>query len=103
MITDLIQARQMVETRKSWLVVVVPDDQIQSCLRIVASFTEGFFSGRTLLLAGGGKMSVAAVTDANFVPAETPFSVLFLGWGGKYDGSKMQPWREAASQVIPHP
>lgn len=99
MISDIIRARQRAESTKSWIVVVVPPDQVPSYLRVMATFVGGSFSGRTFLMPNGGKVTVVGALDA-VIEYDVPYSVTFLGWGGKADGTLMQPWREAATEVL---
>ena len=83
-----------------WVVVVVPDSRYQEALRdFSAASPEGaLFSGRTCRLENGC-VSLVSVTQT-FIPPE-PFSVLFVGWGGKHDGADlMGRWRDNAAETL---
>lgn len=90
----------------SWVVVVCPDgsDFLTTFQNSAGGLlpTGTSVAGRTALLPTGGRISVVAVGDDPFIPAGTPFSVMFCGWGDDIaaDNRRMQLWRAGASRVI---
>ena len=97
-------ARHVLNTAE-WVVVVYPDGS--DCARLMnvlhgALPAGSTCTGRTSLLPGGGKLSVASSDTDVFVPAGVPYTVIFLGWSDHliagHDG--MHRWRDRASRVV---
>lgn len=89
-----------------WVVVVCPDrgEHIRAFDSRGAAFgpAGSSFAGRTILLKGGGRVSVVSVSTAPFISPDTPFDVLFFGWEDDLssDSRRMQGWREQAARVL---
>lgn len=106
LLSELRTAVDVAEKDKAWVVVVCPDGS--EFLAIFQTYAESTlpsgssFSGRTALLPGGGRISVAASGDEPFPSPGTPFAVLFLGWGDDLaaDNRRMQLWRARATRVL---
>lgn len=91
--------------RKTWVVVLCPtsgetESARKSMAALVPDGTTG--SGRTFLLPGGARISVAQVSDDVFVPDGTRFAVLYAGWSAAGDNSLrgMAAWRERAFSEV---
>jgi len=105
MIADLIYARDYVNQRKLWVVVVVPPECLTEAQTAMAAVANGYpFGGRTVVFPEGGRLSLALASDAVFLPADQSFSAMFLGWGGDKKAAttakEMTRWRKAASKVL---
>ena len=88
----------------SWLVIICPEGLVGDLRQhmVAAAPDDARCSGRTVRLGHGGCLSVVASTDEIFLPAGTPFSAIFVGWGDspEVDMKDMHRWKEAASQVV---
>lgn len=104
-VATLKTAASIAALSKEWVIVVVPDgSDFLSAFGTVAagSFPPGTsLGGRTALLPGGGRVSVTSVGQDPFVPKDTPYSVLFAGWGDDIaaDNRRMLLWRQGATAV----
>lgn len=85
-----------------WVVLVTHNRDVAVEVRRFlagASPSTARFSGRTILLDNGGKVSVTSIADTVFVPNDEPFSVMFVGWG-KAQGVDTTVWRQKAAEVL---
>lgn len=103
---SLHKAAQTAESGKCWVVVVCPDGS-----DFLTTFQESAggvlpagasVAGRTIVLPGGGRISVVAVGDTPHIPPGTTYEVMFCGWGDDIaaDNRRMQIWRDGASRVL---
>lgn len=99
---DLIYARNYARDLGTWVVVVVPDNQLTQSLQMLAAVAEGdHFSGRTALVGNkGGRLSLVDGNTPSFLPEGQEYDVLFLGWGGSTDNKGMETWRKTARREI---
>ena len=88
-----------------WVAVVVPLKQAASELRsflpaMLPTGSKG--GGRTALLPGGGRVSIAASDEPVFVPDGTPLTIMLVGWGAgvEKDFRKLGAWRNAATNIL---
>jgi len=93
--------------RQIWVVVLCPtggetENARKSMAALVPDGTTG--TGRTFLLPGGVRISVARVSDEIFVPDGTPFALLYAGWSSAGDTSMrgMSSWRDRALSEVDH-
>jgi len=105
LLNDLSLAVTYALQEKEWVVVVFPTPHDVEKARglLMALLPDGTQSaGRTHLMPGGCKVSIAAANQPVFVPKDTPFTVLFLKWdvsdGKEFSG--MQTWRSWSDKAI---
>lgn len=92
MMKTALKLLQIAHTR-AWIVAVCPDDKASQRLRwvLASSLPEGaVFSGRTALLAEGGRISVVSLDDRSF-DLDQDFQVYFLGGCGS--SGQASRWR----------
>lgn len=82
-----------------WVVMLAPQTALTECGKLLAVLPpEGAnFSGRTMLMPGGGKVSLAAAEDEVFVPDGTEFVVGFITG---YDSKGAQKWQAKAKNLL---
>jgi hypothetical protein len=105
LLSNLRQAVGYALRREEWVVVLCPTTGAAEKARkaLAAVVPEGSFgSGRTFLMPGGIRVSVAVVTDPVFVPEEASFAVMFVGWAGAGENTLagMNAWRDRASVAL---
>jgi len=106
MLSGILYAIKHATLRKKWLVIVTPSGVPfrDALTHFSASVPEDApFSGRTAIVGDKGRVSVVSADQGIFVPKDTRFSVLFLGWGsseGALATPLMTPWRESAAEVL---
>lgn len=106
LVSTIDNACRHVVLASHWVVVVLPDgsDMAQMVQKQGgALFPPGsVFSGRTALLPNGGRVSIVCASDQPFVSSDTPFSVMFVGWGDDIAANprNMEPWRARATKVL---
>jgi len=94
----ILFAQQHAAKWGTWVVIVTPDDSASVAREHLAALAEGSpFSGRTLQ-AGNGRVSLSTAAQEVFIPDDTSFEVLFLGWGAEdfKEAGKMERWRTAS-------
>jgi hypothetical protein len=103
-IAHLQRAIHRAHRTSTWVVVVYPDAATaQTARKIVPAMVPlgSAASGRTVVLAGGGRVSVVAAVEP-LPDTEEPFFTVFLGWAGgseeAYRG--MATWRNRSSSTI---
>lgn len=89
---------------REWVVVVCPSKAMASQLQRMAmgALPKGSnHGGRTSQLPGEGRFSVAAATTTRFLPEDTPFTVMFLGWSEATDQQLegMRYWKGQATKI----
>jgi len=87
----------------TWVVIICPEESLAQCQQaLIGVLPEGTtFSGRTVLLKNGGKLSVTAAETPVFIPEGMPFTALFTGGGGTKDTSRgMALWRKRSTAVL---
>jgi len=103
MITDFIYAREHVKMTRTWLVILVPEDKIREARETFSALANGYaFGGRTIRLTGGGRLSLVSASNEVFVPKDTPFDIMLLGWGGstEKDTQELARWRTASRSLV---
>jgi len=105
MIADLIYAREVCTRKKQWVVAVIPPEVVKDAQVAMAAVAgDHAFGGRTIVFPEGGRLSLVLASDPLFIPEDSPFSVMFLGWGGDRKAAttakEMTRWRNAASKVL---
>jgi len=99
MMAELQYALRCASLSHNHVVMVVPPEQHSAAIRMLVAHSEaGAFGGRSLRLATGGCLSVMSVNEPIF---ETPFDVMFTGWGQvTVTVEEMNRWRKAANQFL---
>ena len=102
LIDELRYALSLIEG-ENWLVLLCPDPQVLAKARLdlaVLVPTDASFSGRTALLPGKGRLSLAVEEDPIFVPDSESFSLALLGWGAKNDYKGGRTWQTRCNQLV---
>jgi hypothetical protein len=89
-----------------WVVVLCPQGTgiaKQLTLLLPTTFPEANVSGRTVLLAGGNRISVTDVGTKVFVPEGTRFAVALYGWSEDIvsDPKDLAAWKVRSIGVVP--
>lgn len=88
---------------QDWVLLVCPNADItQSILSLIASVIPAGtrFSGRTLVTASGGRMSVVKLGDDLPGPDTQKFIVGMLGWGSVDMPKEAGPWVSRAIRFL---
>ena len=104
LLQNVVFSLRYARKNRSWVVVVCPDvETTAQCRQVLAAAVsdQDKFSGRTVLLAGGGKVSVTVVDADVFIPEEDSFETLFAGWQAvsKKD-ARMTQWYKDTRAVL---
>jgi hypothetical protein len=103
LINEIIRAVKRAERTGEWVVIVCPDAEAKKNAgrMLAASVDAGAkFSGRTAVLANGGRISVACAKDAVFVPDKTPYVVGFAGWTSAHDIKEQRTWQDKSAASL---
>lgn len=101
-LAELNEALHCAMKTGSWVVVVCPNQRVaEVALQTLATITpaDATDSGRTLLLRGGGRVSVVAASAPVFVPGSQPFILTLAGWCGSVPGGWAK-WAERATGFL---
>lgn len=88
-----------------WVVVLCPQGTgiaRQLSLLLPTTFPEANVSGRTVLLAGGNRISVTDVGTKVFVPEGTSFVIALHGWSEDIvsDPKDLAMWKARSAEVV---
>jgi hypothetical protein len=104
LIEAVMFGQRYVQATAGWLVIVCPEESVEPSRLFLAGATpeDAKFAGRTARFQNGGSLSVVESGEDVFLPAERPFSVMFVGWGeaDKSNMADMVRWKAAATQVV---
>ena len=101
MITELQAALRNYPPNFEWFVLLCPTPAAaleHSRMLGVLLPREAKFSGRTALVQDK-RISIAAASDAVFIPPDVPFALGLIGWGATA-GSEAQTWQARASLLV---
>ena len=105
LLSSIQSALQYAMQEGHWVVVVAPSGKpVEAARRTLTSIlpTGTTGGGRTFLLPGKGRISVADAAEKVFVPEGTEFTAMFVTWSVAETSSLqgMSRWRSASKRVI---
>jgi len=100
---DLLNAIRHARLHQAWVVVVCPDSAVTEIVaKTLATVLPAGSStcGRTALLEGGGKISVAASDSGMFLPNGQRYVIALTGWKAQNQAASWANWASGADRVI---